>query len=242
MSTKLALTAAEERALGEAAQLGDQTAYKKLWEVALPLVPFVAKGLRRSGYLTPGMRDEEDMLQEGSIAIGEALKRWDPAQGRMSTFLVPRIRGALLDWTSEAHKGGIASKHTACTVVDLEEAAGSEDFEHQDQPGLHAQAAGFSRLDLLAYEGVYGGQGELDEASANPNARASELAAIVDDLNRLLCKLPADVAGMIRQHYGIGVPERTVDQIADSTGLSRRTVYRRIKDGVAQMHEMWGHF
>jgi RNA polymerase sigma factor (sigma-70 family) len=208
--------------------------------VALPLVPFCAAGLCRRGYLPATDVQDDDMLQEGRAAIGEALKRWDPVLGRMSSYLVPRIRGAMLDWTAEAYKGGIASKHTACTLLDMEETVVDGEFEPQDQPGLHAQAAGFSRLDMLTYEGIYGSAG-LEESSAHPNAQAVELAAKVEDLMRLLDSLPEDLADTIRLAYGIGCAQLSADEIADLTGLSRRTVYRRIEDGVAQLQEKVRH-
>ena len=233
-----ALAIDAERALADAMVAGDAAAHHRLWEVALPLVPYCESKLRKSGYLAHVAHADPDMLQEGYLCIGPALKRWDPSGGRMSSFLVPRIRGAMLDWAAEAFKAGIASKHTACTVLDMEEIIVDGEFEPKDEPGLHAAASGFSRMDMLTYDGIYGPSG-LDHASANPNALSVERVQEVDDLLRLLYTLPTELSETIRLAYGVGCAQLSAQEIADMSGLSVRTVYRHIEDGVAQMRQKW---
>ena len=72
---------------------GDFTA---LWSKALPLVKWqlgrmVQSGQLQSQYLT------DDLIQQCSLAVGKALRRWDPAKGAFSTFMVQSIRSAAAD-------------------------------------------------------------------------------------------------------------------------------------------------
>lgn len=72
---------------------GDFTA---LWNKALPLVKWqlgrmVQSGQLQSHYLT------DDIIQQCSLAVGKALRKWDPARGAFSTFMVTCIRTAATD-------------------------------------------------------------------------------------------------------------------------------------------------
>lgn len=44
---------------------------------------------------------EEDLRQEAAMAILQALPRYDPGRGKLTTFMEPRIRGALLDYARQ---------------------------------------------------------------------------------------------------------------------------------------------
>ena len=83
------LTAEDERDLLVRAKAGDQSALARLVSAFQPLtLARAAKAGQRTGL------DKEDLAQDASIEILEAIRRFDPGQGcRFSTFLDSRFRG-----------------------------------------------------------------------------------------------------------------------------------------------------
>jgi RNA polymerase sigma factor (sigma-70 family) len=73
-------------------------ARNRLWIDTAKLVLYVFHLMRRAGSLPGVAPDDMDVIQEGNMAAGRALKRWDPSKGALSTFLVPSIRGAMLNY------------------------------------------------------------------------------------------------------------------------------------------------
>lgn len=74
-------------------------AEQRLWLDSLKFVVFVRMQMRRS---LPFVRlDDMDILQEGNIAAGAALKRWTPKAGTLTTWLYPHVRGAFLSYAGK---------------------------------------------------------------------------------------------------------------------------------------------
>lgn len=77
-------------------------ARNRLWLDSLKFVIFVRMKMRSS---LPFVRlDDMDMIQEGNLAAGLALERWDPEKGALSTWLYPHVRGAFLNYAGKETK------------------------------------------------------------------------------------------------------------------------------------------
>lgn len=108
-----------------------------LWLHVTPLVVNVAKRLQRAEQ-TPSA-ELLDLIQEGSIAAGQAVKSWDPDKGALSTWVVARARGAMLDYarSPKARSGGVVGTQEelrAATIpagrnAEIESEEESEDAE-----------------------------------------------------------------------------------------------------------------
>lgn len=90
-----ALSADEERRLGQAARDGDQQAREKLILANLPLVHYI---IHRSTPWVASSHKYDDLCSEGTLALIESVDRWEPQRGRrLITLAYRRIRGAVLD-------------------------------------------------------------------------------------------------------------------------------------------------
>ncbi|MCD6450160.1 MAG: FliA/WhiG family RNA polymerase sigma factor [Thermotogaceae bacterium] len=61
----------------------------------LPKIKRIAYDLK---YNLPPNVDVDDLIQEGVLALLSSLDRYNPKKGSLSTFVVKRIRGAMLDY------------------------------------------------------------------------------------------------------------------------------------------------
>jgi RNA polymerase primary sigma factor len=80
------------RKLLRAAKRNDAEAWRRLVETYLPLVRRVANGYRELGL------PSDDLVQEGSLGLLDAISRFDPRRGGdFPTFARWRIRGSILN-------------------------------------------------------------------------------------------------------------------------------------------------
>ncbi len=61
----------------------------------LPKIKRLAQDLKQS---LPQNVEIEDLIQEGVLALLSSLERYDPKKGPLSSFVMKRIRGAMLDY------------------------------------------------------------------------------------------------------------------------------------------------
>lgn len=97
---------------------GDFTA---LWNKALPLVKWqlgrmVQSGQLQSHYLT------DDLIQQCSLAVGKALRKWDPVRGAFSTFMVKCIYTAAMDHIRREASGIVGGRDAQGHAGPLDEA------------------------------------------------------------------------------------------------------------------------
>ena len=67
----------------------------KVIEEFLPVIKRIASDLKRT---LPSNVELDDLIQEGAVALLSALDRYDPRKGNLKTFVVKRIKGAMLDY------------------------------------------------------------------------------------------------------------------------------------------------
>lgn len=109
-----------------------------LWREAIPIVKAIVDRVRRSGDVY-GV-DWDDMLQEGNLEAGSAIRKWNPIESTFGTWLTscvkPRIHGL-------AYRQGARDALTD-HGIDVEQLPGESVVEEID-PGQ--TAALLSRLD-----------------------------------------------------------------------------------------------
>lgn len=127
------LSNTEQRRLQEIATLsGTPTEARKardgLQSQTLLLVAHVFKRMQANDRLLTVESFDMDAIQEANVAALQALPDWEPVRGTLATWLVPHIKGALLDYANTHTNGGIGSKHNKLIQVAIDEVVGSEEL------------------------------------------------------------------------------------------------------------------
>jgi RNA polymerase sigma factor (sigma-70 family) len=101
--------------------------WRLLWEQALPLVKFTITRLIRSGRLDSSF-SSDDLLQEGNLAAGAAVRSWHPDKGAFSTWVMRRVHGAIQDHIRREAGGMIGGRraHGSTTALDESLTDGTE--------------------------------------------------------------------------------------------------------------------
>lgn len=80
-----------------------------MWEQALPLVKSTISRLIRQRRLTADQATG-DLLQEGTLAAGRAVRTWQPDKGAFSTWVVNNAQGALMDHLRRVSNGLVGGR------------------------------------------------------------------------------------------------------------------------------------
>jgi RNA polymerase sigma factor (sigma-70 family) len=83
--------------------------WDKLWEATVPLVKSEYGRMVRLGHV-PEPQDK------GMLIAGEAMRKWDPAKGAWSTYLVSHLRTALPMAVRKDGRGGITARDYGASV------------------------------------------------------------------------------------------------------------------------------
>lgn len=130
-------TRLRESAVYGATISGRADAARTLQGQALLLVAHVFRRMQARDRLVTVEAFDMDAIQEANMAALEALPNWDPMRGTLATWLVPHIKGSLLDYANTHTNGGIGSKHNKLIQVAIDEVIAQEELsEAQDTPGV----------------------------------------------------------------------------------------------------------
>lgn len=200
-----------------------------LWVQAMPLVKLVVGRM-----LKEKTRDEDvtdDMVQQGMLIAGEAMRAWKPLECAFSTHITVRVRGGILNHAAEQANGGVGSMKQNPTILSLgderPDASTSGDDEEADDDGTFDAALTYAgvvmpggQLDGDGYtpEG-FGDPSEIADVGAQAHVRAA-LQHLSEPDQHLLCSV-----------YGIGGGRpQTVTEYAVAHGIPLRTVERRVAE------------
>jgi RNA polymerase sigma factor (sigma-70 family) len=231
-------TAADRAALHARMRAGDGRARLLLWEDALRLVLLIEGRLRKQyGIEQPDL----DMIQEGNIAAGKAVETWDPSAGAFSTWIVAAVRGRMLDYLNEAAKGGIGSKSAAVVLVDMDEvvASASETSGGEDRPGMQRASAGFTRGELLTYDGVVVAElGAGDDAYAPEGYGTPTQEAYRQQVRHAVefLTLPAD-RDILSRYFGFNGEPNTLAELAEAYNMSLTGARKRLLAAVRRVQK-----
>jgi RNA polymerase primary sigma factor len=235
------LPSTRDEELVERARAGDRASSRLIVERHLPLVRRVA-----SNYVNLGL-PFNDLVQEGSIGLLEAIERFDPRRGAaFSTFAYWCIRKTITHaLTEKGHvvrppKRLLERRHlVAVTSSRFSPVNGHEPsmLELAAETGLGADEVAEALevpLTVASLDEVIGDEGLarvalLSDATARDPVDEVAAHELRDMLADAMAKLPHDEQVVVRRHYGLDAQAQSLTEIADDLGYSPQKT-RAIKD------------
>lgn len=230
----MALTAGEQRDLVVAAEGGDGDARRRLVEAFLPAILAVARRFP-SG---PGV-PRQDLVQQGVAGLLTAARRFDPGLDTpfwaYATFWV---RKAMQELVADLSRPVALSDRAVRALAEIEAARDAHLRRHDVEPSTAelAGATGFSRSKIETLRGAARVPRSLDEpgtarsrtALADPFAEQA-YERVLDGLEVRAVRVLADRLDdrertVIRAHFGLGEPARTLHQIGRALGVTAERV------------------
>lgn len=212
------LSNAEQRALKELSG-GCHVRERQLQEQALLLVLYLFQKLQAKSKLETVEPMDMDAIQEANLAALAALPNWDPVRGTLATWLIPHIRGALLDYANTHTNGGIGSKHNKLIQVAIDEVVASEELIGAPEDNPFAET---SEPITLEESLVY-------DSEVFPNA---DKAYLIDQVKRHAWRV--QWGSYLHYAYEDGA---TIDEIASSHGVSKETIRQRLRQAEEDLRE-----
>ena len=214
----------EEVELAGRIRNGDRAALEKLTKSNLRFVVSVAKQYQNQGLSLP------DLINEGNLGLIKAAEKFDETRGfKFISYAVWWIRQSILQALAEQSR-----------IVRLQQ-------EHERKPSAEELAEMLDIpvdkiADTLKMSGrhvsvdapfVEGEDNSLIDVMVNedsPNAdRGLINESLSTEINRALATLTPREADILRKFFGIGTPEKTLEEIGDELHLTRERV-RQIKE------------
>jgi RNA polymerase primary sigma factor len=239
--------AVRERKLLRAAQRGDRGARERLVVSRLRLVRRIASRYRNLGL------PFDDLVQEGSLGLLEAINRYEPRRGvsfdAYARFRVRRaIRNALTDKARlvrlpkqvverqralDRTEAKFASEHgRSPTVPELAAATG---LSENTVAEVRAVAVRLLSLD----ESLLGEGGTRASAVPDPSALSPELEVLANEQNRLVrdavAQLPSTQRFVVSRRFGLNSHPAPVGELAADLHLSERRTRTIEQDGLQSL-------
>ena len=228
------LTKEDEKKYFEQYLAGDERARDAIVEAYLPTIYNIAK---RYVTKSPNL-DIQDLIGEGVFALCNAIKYYDPSSpARLITYAIHGIRGIMNYYT--------ANNRLVClryNLLDLHEKihAANDRFEKifEYKPSVEVLAGildipADKVADLLKISGDSFSLDEYENIDLLEDENSSSDIFLLDSLSQEInCALetltPREVT-IVRKFYGIGVEEKTLEEIGVELDLTRERV-RQIKE------------
>ena len=232
----------EEVELAQRIHSGDKEALDKLVRSNLRFVVSVAKQYQ-NGELTLS-----DLVNEGNVGLIKAAEKFDETRGfKFISYAVWWIRQSIMQALAEQsrlvrlplNQVGLLNKINK-TIADFVQ-------EHERQPSLHELArlvdvdeskiaetlSASSRGASLDAPFQDGEENSLISVLSDDNAPAADngmdLESLSTDLEQILKELKPREIQVLKMSFGIGCNEKTLEEIADTLGLTRERV-RQIRE------------
>lgn len=186
---------------------------------------YVVAALKKSGHLKGYDFDDQDLVAVGSLAGVQAFKRWDEAKGKLSTWLVPRIRGAILDYINKEASHGMGGKTANVCVISFDDESDIGAAGDSTQGDSNEDSS--SIVDTFTYkDGIFGVVPEdLEEPEQVQNK--ADLRKIVRDLGN-------PCSALLTRHFGLdGEEPESLATLEIRTGVKLSTNYARLKKCLA---------
>lgn len=127
--------------------------WRVLWEQTIYIVKHAVTRLLQAGQLAPE-RASDDLLQEGHMAAGKAVKTWNPDLGMFSTWISHAVRGAMLDHLRREASGMIGGRDAKLPTISFEDTMGLDmDGEEPTEEVERVRDAVKVRIALESLEG-----------------------------------------------------------------------------------------
>ena len=232
----------EEVELAGRIRNGDQKALEKLTRANLRFVVSVAKQYQNQGLSLP------DLINEGNLGLIKAAEKFDETRGfKFISYAVWWIRQSILQALAEQSRIVRLPLNQVGSLNKITKAYSRFEQEFERKPSAEDLA---ERVDLpvdkiadtLKMSGrqisvdapfVEGEDNSLLDVMPNddsPNAdRGLINESLSKEIDRALATLTPREADIIRKFFGIGVPEKTLEEIGEELHLTRERV-RQIKE------------
>ena len=232
----------EEVELAQRIRNGDQKALEKLTRANLRFVVSVAKQYQNQGLSLP------DLINEGNLGLIKAAEKFDETRGfKFISYAVWWIRQSILQALAEQSRivrlplnqvGSLNKINKALSKFEQE----NERLPSNDELSEMIEVPKDKIADTLRVSGrhvsvdapfVEGEDNSLIDVMVNedsPNAdRGLINESLSTEISRALATLTPREADILRKFFGIGTPEKTLEEIGDELHLTRECV-RQIKE------------
>lgn len=232
----------EEVELAGKIRNGDRAALEKLTKANLRFVVSVAKQYQNQGLSLP------DLINEGNLGLIKAAEKFDETRGfKFISYAVWWIRQSILQALAEQSRIVRLPLNQVGSLNKINKAFSRFEQENERKPSAEELATELGLdvekvADTLKMSGrhvsvdapfVEGEDNSLLDVMPNddsPNAdRGLINESLSKEIDRALATLTPREADIIRKFFGIGVPEKTLEEIGEEFHLTRERV-RQIKE------------
>ena len=232
----------EEVELAGRIRNGDRAALEKLTKSNLRFVVSVAKQYQNQGLSLP------DLINEGNLGLIKAAEKFDETRGfKFISYAVWWIRQSILQALAEQSRIVRLPLNQVGSMNKINKALQRFEQEHERRPSAEELAEVLDMpvdkiADTLKMSGrhvsvdapfVEGEDNSLIDVMINedsPNAdRGLINESLSTEISRALATLTPREADILKKFFGIGVPEKTLEEIGDELHLTRERV-RQIKE------------
>ena len=232
----------EEVELAQRIRKGDQEALEKLTKANLRFVVSVAKQYQNQGLSLP------DLINEGNLGLIKAAEKFDETRGfKFISYAVWWIRQSILQALAEQSSIVRLPLNQVGSLNKINKALAKfeQDFERLPSPDELSDMLDIPRdkiSDTLRVSGrhvsvdapfVEGEDNSLLDVLVNSDSPNADRGLVNESLNkeieRALSTLTERERDIVKDFFGIGTPEMTLEEIGEKFGLTRERV-RQIKE------------
>lgn len=236
------ITVEEEVELAQRIRKGDREALEKLTRANLRFVVSVAKQYQNQGLSLP------DLINEGNLGLIRAAEKFDETRGfKFISYAVWWIRQSILQALAEQSRIVRLPLNQVGALNKINKALSKfeQEYERTPTPDELAEILDLPKekvMDTLRVSGrhvsmdapfVEGEDNSLVDVIENPDSPVADGKLINESLKkeieRSLATLTERERDIVRYFFGLGCPEKTLEEIGDEFGLTRERV-RQIKE------------